>query len=240
MTICWIFFNVIAADSSGQSKDQDLLTHLLRNLANLAGSPDAGNLSGLLQESQDLHKFGISGGTSSEAGNALHGNGLVQESSRPLSLPFKVTCTTGFQVPSTRILDHSAVEIPSEKNIAEASLGETVLTIPAPRSVTLVPVEDVLSAKAQDLCSSQSILPVESILDRERIKDFDLNVYGDEQDGEEACEHPIAPATQSTGSPNCPSWMPQQSSPRQTSRNSDSSSAQSLSSNRDTQVNDFV
>ncbi|KAG1327632.1 squamosa promoter-binding-like protein 12 [Cocos nucifera] len=231
----------LQSDSSGQSKDQDLLTHLLRNLANLAGSFDARNLPGLPQASQDLHKFGISAGTSSEAGNALHGDGLVvQESSRPLSVPFKVACTTGFPVPSMRPLDHSAsvvasVEIPLEKNIAEASLGETALTIPAPCSANFVPVEDVLSVKAQDLCSSRRILPAESRLERDRMKDFDLNVYSDEQDGEEACELPIALATQATGSPNCPSWMLQQSSSHQTSRNSDSSSAQSLSSNRDTQ-----
>lgn len=62
------------SDSSERANDQDLLSHLLRNLASLAGSFDARNLSGLLQSSENPQKLGTSAGTSSEAADALVSN----------------------------------------------------------------------------------------------------------------------------------------------------------------------
>ncbi|PRQ56203.1 hypothetical protein RchiOBHm_Chr1g0333221 [Rosa chinensis] len=48
----------IAANSSDQTKDQDLLSHPLKSLANLAGTIDGRNISALLQASQGLPNTG--------------------------------------------------------------------------------------------------------------------------------------------------------------------------------------
>ncbi|XP_020087499.1 squamosa promoter-binding-like protein 1 [Ananas comosus] len=58
--------------NSEQPNNQELLIHLLTNLAGLAGSSDSRNIARLLQASQEnLHKSGSSAGQSSEAANAL-------------------------------------------------------------------------------------------------------------------------------------------------------------------------
>lgn len=182
--------------SSEQSKDQDLLSHLLRNLANLAGSFDARNLSGLLQASQDLQKVGATAGTSSEAANALVSNGAsAQESARPLCLASKKTCISSIQGSPLKLTNHtgpvSASEMPSKMMASPESAIKTV-----------------------------------------RLKDFDLNSTYSEECGD-GCDKSTIPVHLGTGSPNCQSWLQpdsQQSSPPQTSGNSDSTSAQSLSS----------
>ncbi|MBA0862258.1 hypothetical protein Goshw_006396 [Gossypium schwendimanii] len=67
-----------------------------------------------------------------------------------------------------------------------------------------------------------------------KINNFDLNdIYIDSDDETDGIERSPAPVNAGTGSLDCPSWVQQdshQSSPPQTSRNSDSASAQSPSS----------
>ena len=67
-----------------------------------------------------------------------------------------------------------------------------------------------------------------------KMNNFDLNdIYIDSDDGTEDIERSPVPATVGTSSLDCPSWVQQdshQSSPPQTSGNSDSASAQSPSS----------
>ncbi|TVU44302.1 hypothetical protein EJB05_03738 [Eragrostis curvula] len=66
-----------------------------------------------------------------------------------------------------------------------------------------------------------------------KVKDFDLNDTCDDMEGfENGGEGSPTPAFKTADSPNCPSWMQQDStqSPPQTSGNSDSTSTQSLSS----------
>ncbi|KAJ6334319.1 hypothetical protein OIU78_011251 [Salix suchowensis] len=67
-----------------------------------------------------------------------------------------------------------------------------------------------------------------------KMNNFDLNdIYVDSDDGTEDIERSPAPVNARTSSLDCPSWVQQdshQSSPPQTSRNSDSASAQSPSS----------
>lgn len=58
-----IYYLSIAANSSDQTTDQDLLTHLLKNLANLTGSTTERNPTGLLPVSQDSQNAGTSLGT---------------------------------------------------------------------------------------------------------------------------------------------------------------------------------
>ncbi|KAF5732051.1 squamosa promoter-binding-like protein 1 [Tripterygium wilfordii] len=74
----------------------------------------------------------------------------------------------------------------------------------------------------------------ESIAEQTKINNFDLNdAYIDSDDGMEDIERSPVPANPGTSSLDCPSWRQQdshQSSPPQTSRNSDSASAQSPSS----------
>ncbi|KAL3508225.1 hypothetical protein ACH5RR_033607 [Cinchona calisaya] len=55
-----ILSNVHSNTSTDQTKDQDLLSHLLRSLAGLAGIVNERNLTGLLPESQDLQNAGTS------------------------------------------------------------------------------------------------------------------------------------------------------------------------------------
>lgn len=73
-----------------------------------------------------------------------------------------------------------------------------------------------------------------------KVKDFDLNDTCDDMEGfENGQDGSPTPAFKAADSPNCPSWMQQDStqSPPQTSGNSDSTSTQSLSSsNGDAQV----
>nr|AQQ11825.1 squamosa-promoter binding protein-like protein [Bambusa multiplex] len=89
--------------------------------------------------------------------------------------------------------------------------------------------------------ASSSVVPVQSkatmVATPEpptcKFKDFDLNDTCNDMEGfEDRYEDSPAPAFKATDSPNCPSWMQQDStqSPPQTSGNSDSTSAQSLSS----------
>ena len=67
-----------------------------------------------------------------------------------------------------------------------------------------------------------------------KLNNFDLNdIYIDSDDGMEDLERSPVPANLGTGSLECPSWVQQdshQSSPPQTSGNSDSASAHSPSS----------
>ncbi|XP_008810336.2 squamosa promoter-binding-like protein 6 [Phoenix dactylifera] len=186
------------SDGSGQSKDQDLLSHLLRNLSNLAGSFDARNLSGLPHTSQDPQKLGTTAGTSSDAANNLVPNGApALESARPLTSASKITYTNGTQGSPLKPTNHMG------------------------------PV----AATTMEMHSKMMASP-ESMAKRVRLKDFDLNsTYNEEcRDG---CEKSAIPVHMGTGSPNCPSWLlqdSQRSSPPQTSGNSDSTSAHSLSS----------
>ena len=74
----------------------------------------------------------------------------------------------------------------------------------------------------------------ESTAGQVKMNNFDLNdIYIDSDDGTEDIERSPAPVNARTSSLDCPSWIQQdsrQSSPPQTSGNSDSASAQSPSS----------
>ncbi|XP_072997087.1 squamosa promoter-binding-like protein 6 [Typha latifolia] len=179
------------SDNSEHTKDQDLLSHLLSNLANNSGSFDARNISALLQTSQTLQKLGSTAGTLSEAANNLVTNSsLVQESSRLLCSTSKVSSANDVQT-----------TVPTENMHSKTNI---MTATPEPTAY------------------------------RARLKDFDLNnTYSDTEDCGEGCEESATLAYTGTDSRNCPSWMLQdtrQSSPPQTSGNSDSASGQSLSS----------
>ncbi|KAK8570311.1 hypothetical protein V6N13_003000 [Hibiscus sabdariffa] len=160
------------SNRSDQSADQDLLSHLLRSLANRNGEQGGRNISELLPEPHD-----------SKVVSALFLNG--QGPPRP----FKHQITgPASEIPHKGIqsCDTKGAEVPGNADGAV------------------------------------------------KINNFDLNdIYIDSDDGADCIERSLAPVNAGTSFLDCPSWVQQdsrQSSPPQTSRNSDSASAQSPSS----------
>ncbi|XVF80753.1 hypothetical protein PTKIN_Ptkin15bG0100500 [Pterospermum kingtungense] len=157
---------------SDQTTDQDVLSHLLRSLANHTGETGGTNLSGLLPEPQ-----------ASEAVSALFSNG--QGPPRPFKQRIAEPAS---QMPQKGVCSHDTRDAEVQGNTAGVV----------------------------------------------KINNFDLNdIYIDSDDGTDDIERSPVPLNTGTSSLDCPSWVQQdshQSSPPQTSRNSDSASAQSPSS----------
>ncbi|KAH7666562.1 Ankyrin repeat-containing domain-containing protein [Dioscorea alata] len=229
-------------DDSDKSKDQDLLSHLLRNLASLAGSLDSQSLSGLLRATEDTHKGGSGAATASEA---LLSNGTaVQKSSGPLCGPSTVTYMNGTQNPTTPPADQSlsvaaaTVEMPVNRNVRGETFVEARPPVSSKTSTVLVSGKDAVSAKPAAattmLSSLPEMVPAGSVSKKMQLKDFDLNdTYDDTEECIRRCEQLAMPATMEAGSPTCMSWMlpdSHHSSPPQTSGNSEPTSTQSLSS----------
>nr|QMV47665.1 squamosa-binding protein-like 1A [Paeonia suffruticosa] len=181
---------------SDQTKNQDLLSHLLRSLASHSGAQGGRNISGLLQESHDLLNDGTSAGNS-EVISALLSNGPQRPIKQRISAP--------------------APEMPPRGACADDATARPNILFPNKDSIPTY-------SKVRD-----------STAERIKSNNFDLNaVYIDLDDGMEDMERssPVQ-ANIGTGSLECPSWAQQdshQSSPPQTSGNSDSASAQSPSS----------
>ncbi|XP_058084198.1 squamosa promoter-binding-like protein 1 [Magnolia sinica] len=237
------------SNTSDQAKDQGLLSHLLRNLASIAGTSDGRNLSGLLQASQDLQKNGTSVGTSSEVVPAFLPNGTTcvsaQGSSRPLCLPSDGIRCADAQDQLERLVNQSqsvtvAAVGQAQKGIVVGNLlGEAVRAIPTTEPTNIFSRKDNLPFKAEVSSSLQHKWPPESTEEQAKRNNIDLNdIYIDSQDCTEESERTESHA-KGAGARYIPSWVPQdshQSSPPQTSGNSDSPSAQSLtSSNGDAQ-----
>ncbi|XP_038680732.1 squamosa promoter-binding-like protein 1 isoform X2 [Tripterygium wilfordii] len=160
------------SNKSEQTTNQDLLSHLLRSFASHSAEHGGRNVSGFLQEHQDLLNDGNSIANSEDG-----------------------------------VSGHVAVAAPLQTLSAKPS---TINKLP-----TYSEVRD-------------------SIAGQTKINNFDLNdTYIDLDDGMEDIERSPVPGNPGTSSLDCPSWRQQdshQSSPPQTSGNSDSASAQSPSS----------
>lgn len=237
-------FILVTADRSEQSKDQEFLSNLLRNIASLAGSSDGNNSSGLLQASQDLQKTRTSG----EAADALISGGVrTKENINSLCSPAETDCdppaATNRRV-SPAVANHCAStavaprEIRSHQNLSLAYFDATGQSTSSER---LMPEKNSSPQQSLTLCSLQHLQPTACTIASVRKNVFDLNtVYDEEEDGELGCRKLANQATLDNGSSNCPSWMLQdshQSSPPQTSGNTDSTSNRSpSSSNGDAQV----
>ncbi|KAJ4956992.1 hypothetical protein NE237_013775 [Protea cynaroides] len=208
------------SNSSDQAKDQDLLSHILRNLASLAGTLDGRNLSGILQESQDMVKVGTSTGTSSEVAPSLLVN--EREATGHLGSTTKINRSTFVQGSQIGAIDQYAdleiSEVRVPQNRITGDHGGPLQTV-LPKSTTLYPIGNSIPAKAE--------VP-QSTNERIKLNNIDLNnVYNDSQDCIEDLDR-----SQVTGL-DCPSWMKldsHQSSPPQASGNSDTVSAHSPSS----------
>ncbi|XP_042517253.1 squamosa promoter-binding-like protein 1 isoform X2 [Macadamia integrifolia] len=209
----------IHSNSSDQAKDQDLLSHFLRNLASLDSTLDGRSISAILQESQDMVKIGTSAGTSSEVAPSLLSN--EREASRHLGSTTRFNRSTGAQGSQIghidQYVDLATSEVPQNRTSTGDHGGHQ--TIMPPKPTTLFPIRDSLPAKAA--------VP-QFTSGRVKLNNIDLNnIYNDSQDCiEDINSLPV------TGL-DCPSWIQQdthQSSLPQASGNSVSLSAHSPSS----------
>ncbi|KAK6913615.1 SBP domain [Dillenia turbinata] len=205
------------ANNSGQTKDQDLLSHFLGNLANLAGTFSGRDLSALLQGSRELQNVGVSVANPGKVPN------LLQKG--PESASRRADCSDLQDPPVGQCVTmHAAVQQHKETSLDDG-WPATLQTPPAFLSTTPLPISDGVPVKAN--------VP-DATLGRIKLNNFDLNnVYNESHDCVEISERCAYPVNPVPGSPSCPLWVQQdslKSSPPQTSGNSDSTSTRSLSS----------
>ncbi|XP_061366191.1 squamosa promoter-binding-like protein 1 isoform X2 [Gastrolobium bilobum] len=185
-----------------QATDQDLLTHLLRSLASQNGEQGRMNLSNLLQEPENLLKEGSSSGKS-EMVSTLLSNGSHGSP----------TVTRHHQTVSISEIQHQVMHAHDARAADQQTMSSTKPSISnSPPAYS----------EARDSTAGQT-----------KMNNFDLNdIYIDSDDGIEDIER--LPVSENVVTSSLVyQWMQQdshQSSPPQTSGNSDSASAQSPSS----------
>ncbi|MED6146245.1 Cysteine desulfurase mitochondrial [Stylosanthes scabra] len=189
------------SDRSDQTTDQDLLTHLLRSLASQGGDQGGKNLSNLLAQPENLLKEGSSSGKSENVSTLL---------------------SNGSQGSPSVIQQHQTVSV--------AELQHQVM-----HAHDVMPTDQIMSSTKPSASNSPPTYSEarDSTAGQTKINNFDLNdIYIDSDDGIEDIEKLPVSANLGTSSLEYP-WTQQdshQSSPPQTSGNSDSASAQSPSS----------
>ncbi|OVA16667.1 Transcription factor [Macleaya cordata] len=214
------------SNNSDQTKDEVILSHLLRNLASLADTFGEKNTSGLQQGSQDMLNAGTLAGTSLKIAETLLSIG--SEPSKFLGSTSRINGGDGAQDvhmrPTNQSVNVVASKIPQVVTTTHGAWGGSLQTV-SPNATTSLPMGDSVPAKAE--------VP-DSTAGRIKLNDFDLNsIYIDSQDCIEGLKRSETPLNLVTNSLDCPSWVQQhshQSSPPQTSGNSDSASDQSPSS----------
>ncbi|CAL5338028.1 unnamed protein product [Camellia sinensis] len=213
--------NYCIANSADQTKDQDLLSHLLRNLANLAGSINGNNISGLLPGSQNLQNAGTSLGTPEKVSN------LISNSPKHPSIFGSTSNTDDF------------IDIQDPPKLNGQCTTVSVLEGIEKRTFSDDPLGGTLQTPSTILCPTRDSIPAiasgpETAAGRMKLNDIDLNnVYDDSQDCAENLDSYHAPVNPGTGSLDCTVWGHQhcqKSSPPQTSGNSGSMSTLSPSS----------
>ncbi|KAL9364918.1 hypothetical protein Peur_042791 [Populus x canadensis] len=213
------------SNGSDQTKDQDLLSHILRSLANLAGATNGRSLSESLQGSQGLANGRAIVGNLDKAHDALT-NG--PETARPSSSASKkddciisqdllrplVQCGT---VPISDLVQKRILDNDAQVGTLQAPSGS--------QSITLFPSRNNLPAKTNE---------PEATVGRIKLNNFDLNnAYDDSQHYVENLERSHSPVDTGMGSFSCPLWVwsdSQKTSPPHTSGKSDSTFSQSPSS----------
>ncbi|CAK7326240.1 unnamed protein product [Dovyalis caffra] len=213
------------SNSSDQTKDQDLLSHLLRSLSNLAGTTNGRSLSGLLQGSPGLANAGATVGNLKKVQDALT-NG--PESARPSSSASKKDDCINSQNPLRPLGQCGTPPVSDlvQKRILDNDVqGGKLQARSGSQSISLFPSGNNLPAKTNER---------EATVGRIKLNNFDLNnAYDDSQDYVENLERSHAPVNTGTGPFNCPLWVQSDShktSPPHMSGNSDSTSSQSPSS----------
>ncbi|KAJ9181746.1 hypothetical protein P3X46_005806 [Hevea brasiliensis] len=213
------------SNSSDQTKDQDLLSHLLRNLANIAGTTSGRSISGLLQESQGRVNAGTTFGALEKVPDMIT-NG--SESARPsTSASKKDDCTNSQDImrPLGQCGTVPVSDLAQKRIFNNDFQGETPQAISCLQSTALFPLRCNLPTKVNE--------PAD-VVGRIKYNNIDLNnVYDGSQDCTGNLDMSVAPVNPVTGSVNCPLWVQSdfhKKSPPQMSGNSDSTSSQSPSS----------
>ncbi|KAK8704114.1 hypothetical protein V6N13_047747 [Hibiscus sabdariffa] len=207
-------------NNSDQATDQDLLSHLLRSLANAACSTNGRNLSGLLQGSQGAANAGRFLGNLEKATDVVSGDigharpsGSASKIDNCASLPERqgaMGCSG--TVPASDLPNRRA------NNVAHNGI------LSGSASRTLIPSGASFQSRAHEADST-----VEGI----RINNIDLNnVYDDSQDYVETLERSLVFKNPVNGSLRSSTVVLEShgSRPPQPSKNSDSSPSQSPSS----------
>ncbi|XP_027362021.1 squamosa promoter-binding-like protein 1 isoform X2 [Abrus precatorius] len=204
--------------------NQDVLSHLLRNLASLAGTTNGRNIASLLEGSQDLVKAGTSGA----AQDVPNTNSNGAEPSRPCGSSIKINDGLIRQDPPESRLQCETIPANdmAQKCIASGSGGVGRLkSPPGPQSSNLLLSRDSLPPHS---------VAAETTVGRIGLSNIDLNnVYDDVQDYAEYpmnSRPPVPLGIESLDNPLQVQCDSLKSSPPQTSRNSDSTSTQSPSS----------
>ncbi|KAK3189925.1 hypothetical protein Dsin_029486 [Dipteronia sinensis] len=203
------------SNNTDQTKDQDLLSHLIRNLASLVGTNNGRNISGLLQGSQGLLNTGASAGNVEKVPDVVS---AVPQPAGPSSSAYKIDNCVGVSDRLASMSQHG--------------------TIPASDLMQKrICINDAQGLGVQALSGSQSTAKaneIEATFMRSKMNNIDLNnVYDDSQDLGENLQRSHAAVNSENGSLYCPSWLQtdsHKSSPPQTSANSDSTFSQSPSS----------
>ncbi|KAH1147882.1 hypothetical protein GYH30_042833 [Glycine max] len=205
-------------------RNQDVLSHLLRNLASLTGTINGRNIVSLLEGSQDLVKAGTSGA----AQNVPNTNSNGPEPSSPLYSSIKMDDGLIHRNPPESLVQCETTPANDMAKECIASGSDEVGSLKSP-SVPL----------STNVLLSMDSLPPQSVaaqttVGRIGLSNIDLNnVYDDVQDYVENtrnCRPPLPSGNGSLDHPLLVQCDSLKSSPPQTSRNSDSTSTQSPSS----------
>ncbi|KAG5133200.1 hypothetical protein AAZX31_09G077700 [Glycine max] len=212
------------SNGSDNMRNQDVLSHLLRNLASLAGTINGRNIVSLLEGSQGLVKAGTSGA----AQNVPNTNSDGPEPSRPFDSSIKMDDGLIHRDPPESMVQRETTPANdmAKKCIASGSDGVGSLKSPSvPQSSNVLLSRDGLPPQS---------VAAQTTVGRIGLSNIDLNnVYDDVQDYVENTRNSCPPLPSGNGSLDHPLWIQcdsLKSSPPQTSRNSDSTSTQSPSS----------
>ncbi|KAK9991981.1 hypothetical protein SO802_026966 [Lithocarpus litseifolius] len=212
------------SNGSDQNKDQDLLSHLLKNLASLAGTVDGRNISALLEGSQGLLNAGTSNGAPQKVTDVTP-NG--SEPSRPFSSALKMDDCINLHDhprPMGKCVTVSASDVAQKRISLDDAGGRHVQALSGLQHMNPPPSKDGLPSKSIS----------ETTNGRIKFNNIDLNNLCDDSEGHvENIGKSHAPVNSGTGLLGHPLWVQHdslKSSPPQTSGNSDSTSSQSPSS----------
>ncbi|KAK7388067.1 hypothetical protein VNO78_22871 [Psophocarpus tetragonolobus] len=212
------------SNGSDHTRNQDILSHLLRNLASLAGPINGRSLAPLLEESKGL--------VNAEAPGAAHDKPKLNygfEASGPCGSSIKTD--NGIISQDLPMSLAQCKTVPgngrTQKCISSGDGGVRNLKLPSGPLLSSV-------RQSSESLPSQLTAAAEAKVGRSSLNNIDLNnVYNDMQNTVENHMKPHPPVDSEIVSIDHPSWLQcdsLKSSPPQTTRNSDSTSTQSPSS----------
>ncbi|KAF9674342.1 hypothetical protein SADUNF_Sadunf10G0117300 [Salix dunnii] len=188
----------LQTNNSDQTKDQDLLSHLLRSLANLASTTNGRSLSGLLQGSPGLVNAGATAGNLEKVQDACTNS---PESARPSSSGSKKDDCINSQDLLRPLGQCGTVPVPDllQKRILDNDVQGGCQAHSSPHFMPFFPSRNKLPAKTNE---------PEATVERIKLNNFDLNnVYDNSQDYAENLDMSHAPVSTGMGSFNCSLWV---------------------------------